>query len=310
MGSPNKPQNWLPLVRRWWATSILALIFVALFVGFVIDGDARKLSWYMTIGTLPLVGGLYFIGVITRILWKRRFTKAIAVTFVLSILALVPITWALRIWPVAYPSDIESTEPSLAIRVPTDEPMKVVWGGDAAAGNQHAITSDQRWAYDLVIEPYFTRSTKLEDYGCYGVPVVAPIFGRIIESLDNEPEAKPATAPNNRTAPLGNHVVIEPEAGGYLVIAHLKTGSVGVVTGDLVMEGQQLGECGNSGNTSEPHVHVHYQRQKPTEVAFNFADGLPLYFRDHDGPAMPVGGLQIEGGQVYAIGDVIEHRGR
>lgn len=310
MGNINKPKNWPSLFRTWWATSILALLVVALIVGFLIGGDTRKYSWYMAIGALPLVGGIYLVGVIIRILWKRHFTKPIAVTVVLSIVAIVPITWALRIWPVAFPSEIESTEPTLAIRVPTDEPMKVAWGGDSAAGNQHAITSDQRWAYDLMIEPYFTLSADLQDYGCYGVPVVAPVAGRIVQSANSEPEAQPATAPNNPTAPLGNHVVIEPEAGGYLIIAHLKTNSVSVAAGDNVVEGERIGECGNSGNTSEPHVHIHYQRQHPAEVAFNFADGLPLYFRDHDGPAMPVGGLRIEGEQINAIGDVIEHRQR
>ena len=41
----------------------------------------------------------------------------------------------------------------------------------------------------------------------------------------------------------------------------------------------------------------------------NFAEGLPLYFRDHDGPAMPVGGFKMEGEEVILLGDVVEHTG-
>ena len=105
-------------------------------------------------------------------------------------------------------------------------------------------------------------------------------------------------------------MVIEVADGGHLIIAHLKPDSVTVRSGDRVNEGQVIGACGNSGNTSEPHVHIHYQRQHPKDVRMNFAEGLPLYFRDHGGPAMPSGGLTLDGEQIVAIGDIIEHRGR
>ncbi len=101
------------------------------------------------------------------------------------------------------------------IRVPTDEAMRVVWGGDAAAGNQHAIQSDQRWAYDLMIEPYLTGSATLADYGCYGVPVVAPIGGKVVQTVSNEPDAKAGSISGKVTAPSGNHVVIEAADGGW-----------------------------------------------------------------------------------------------
>jgi murein DD-endopeptidase MepM/ murein hydrolase activator NlpD len=109
--------------------------------------------------------------------------------------------------------------------------------------------------------------------------------------------------------PLGNHVVIQPAAGGHLFLAHLRQGSVSVSEGDELHEGQPVGACGNSGNSSEPHVHVHYQRQHPAERPLNFADGLPLYFRDHEGAAMPSGGLSERDGAIVATGDHVEHVG-
>ena len=100
------------------------------------------------------------------------------------------------------------------------------------------------------------------------------------------------------------------ESGTYLVIAHLKQGSVRVKTGESVEEGQVIGECGNSGNTSEPHIHIHHQRQDPSVFPINFAEGLPLYFRDHDGAPMPVGGIKVEVSTLIATGDVVQHIGK
>ena len=68
--------------------------------------------------------------------------------------------------------------------------MRVAWGGDDIGRNYHASTSDQRWAYDLMVEPYLTGSATLADYGCYGVPVVAPISGGVVQTASDEPEAR------------------------------------------------------------------------------------------------------------------------
>jgi hypothetical protein len=185
--------------------------------------------------------------------------------------------------------------------------LRVAWGGDGIETNYHAAVPDQRWAYDLLVEPYLVGSAKLEDYGCYGVPVVAPASGRVVNAHDGEPDEVPGISSNNVTAPTGNHVAIQLDTGTYLVIAHLRQGSVRVKTGDSVEEGQTIGQCGNSGNTSEPHIHIHHQRQDPAVFPTNFAEGLPLYFRDHDGPSMPVGGIKIEGETITAVGDVVQH---
>lgn len=159
-------------------------------------------------------------------------------------------------------------------------------------------------------EALFHGSANLNDYGCYGVPVVAPAAGKVIQSRDSEPDMTPGAPSNNTTAPGGNFVAIQLDNGAYLLIAHLKSGSVRVKTGDAVEEGQQIGECGNSGNTSEPHIHIHLQRQDPDFYSPNFAEGLPLYFRDHDGPHMPQGGVKVEGDKPIATGDTVQHIGK
>jgi hypothetical protein len=62
-------------------------------------------------------------------------------------------------------------------------------------------------------------------------------------------------------------------------------------------------------NTSEPHVHIHLQRQDPRGRPVNFSEGLPLFFRDHDGRPMPRGGIAWVEGKLRPTGDVVRHAG-
>jgi hypothetical protein len=200
------------------------------------------------------------------------------------------------------------------VRLPTDAPMRVVWGGDALHGNQHASFPDQRWAYDLAVEPVLGRSSRLEDYGCWSVPVVAPAAGRVVLAHDGEPDETPGALSGRVKAPFGNYVGIELPEGGFLIVAHLQQGSVAVREGSTVAEGAPIGRCGNSGNTSEPHVHMHLQRQSPRgkrgdDRPANLAEGLPLFFRDHDGAPMPAGGVEVANGKLRPLGPVVRHVG-
>lgn len=79
-------------------------------------------------------------------------------------------------------------------------------------------------------------------------------------------------------AVAGNHVVIEVDGGaGFLWVVHLRRGSVLVEPGDAVVVGQQLGEVGNSGNSVEPHVHVHLA----DSAQWRRAAGLPIAFASY-----------------------------
>lgn len=78
---------------------------------------------------------------------------------------------------------------------------------------------------------------------------------------------------------VGNSVVLDLGDGVYAVFAHLRRGSVRVGKGDRVRAGDVLGEIGNSGNTSEPHLHFHLM-DRPRPMA---AAGLPFAFRFESG---------------------------
>lgn len=301
-----------PLVRRilpWLPVAVMVLAAASLAI-IMLQGGMRKVSaWYLFQVIPPLLGLLCLVGTVLYALIRRRLTKAIAATILVSLLSIAP---AIQMFApvVAYPASLDSMAPAATVRLPADGPLKVVSGGDTAEVNNHVVVPDQRWAYDFVVEPYFTGSASLADYGCYGVPVVAPTAGLVVMARDGLPDMVPGTSSNNTEAPYGNVVAIELETGTYLIIAHLKPGSVAVREGERVEEGQAIGQCGNSGNTSEPHIHIHHQRQDPNDYPINFAEGLPLYFRGHDGPPMPEGGVTVVDGKLIAIGATVRHTGQ
>ncbi|ABS21779.1 peptidase M23B [Bacillus cytotoxicus NVH 391-98] len=105
---------------------------------------------------------------------------------------------------------------------------------------------------------------------------------------------------------VGNHIYIRlDETGTYLVLAHLKKGSVRVKKGQHIKEGTVVANVGNSGNSSEPHLHIHHQRQDPSKTSIFLTEGLPLYFRGIQGPAAPKGGVRIEQGKDVPVGDSV-----
>ncbi len=163
------------------------------------------------------------------------------------------------------------------------------------------------------MRPALHGGEALEGYGCYGTPLLAPATGTVVAAHDGEPDKTPGAQAMDTATPMGNYVGLRLESGTYLLLAHLRPGSLSVQVGDEVAEGQPLGQCGNSGNTSEPHVHIHHQRQDPNHFPVGFAEGLPLYFRDvagKAGPIMPRGGVELDpNGSVRPLGETITHGG-
>ncbi|MEZ4700512.1 MAG: M23 family metallopeptidase [Rhodothermales bacterium] len=291
-------------IARWMPLALLGAAAIGFVLLFLQGGLVAVMAWYLGQSILPFMGACFLVGSIVYGLVRKRRSPVLVATIVGSLVALSPVLVLFKVAPLAYPVSLGDVEPAAHVRLPMDTLMYVAWGGDAVSTNYHAASPDQRWAYDLVVAPFFTASDSLGDYGCYGLPVLAPAAGVVDVSLDGRPDAPPGRLSYDLANPLGNYVSIRlRETGAYLILAHLQPGSVRVAPGDTLREGQPIGRCGNSGNTSEPHVHIHHQRQSPSETPIGFAEGLPLYFRDVIGPAMPVGGFRIEGNRAIMLGD-------
>ena len=102
---------------------------------------------------------------------------------------------------------------------------------------------------------------KNSSYYAYGNDAIAVADGIITEVKDGIPENVPGM--DSRAVPItletvgGNHVIIDIGGGHYAFYAHLQPGSIKVKLGDRVKRGQLLGLVGNSGNSTEPHLHFH-----------------------------------------------------
>ena len=100
-----------------------------------------------------------------------------------------------------------------------------------------------------------------KNYRCYGTEALAVADAVVAAVKDGIPENVPGA--NSRAVPItletvgGNHVILDLGNGRFAFYAHLQPGSLRVKPGDKVRRGQALGLVGNSGNSTEPHLHFH-----------------------------------------------------
>ncbi|HET7460790.1 MAG TPA: M23 family metallopeptidase [Longimicrobium sp.] len=186
----------------------------------------------------------------------------------------------------AAPSRFLDYTTKTALRLPFDGEWYVFWGGRTREQNYHVIAPDQRFAYDLVVlrdgSTHAGDGTRVEQYHCWGRPILAPGAGTVLTAVDSLADNTPGQMDPAHAA--GNHVIIDHGNGEYSLLAHLRRGSVAVHAGQRVAPGDKLGECGNSGNTSEPHLHYHLQNGP----AFGRAEGLPAQFIHYTADGRPV----------------------
>lgn len=138
-----------------------------------------------------------------------------------------------------------------------------------------------------------------EAFSSFGEPVLAVADGTVVRVLDRMRDHRSRTSwlafaymmvvdgfrdLGGPAAVVGNHVVVEQAGGVFALYAHLRRGSVSVAVGDRVVAGGQVGVVGNSGNTSEPHLHFQLMDRADCLAAA----GLPFRFR----------GLVQRGGEV------------
>lgn len=281
------------ILKYKMTTFLIILLMIEWFSVFFASGALRVVAWWAIwwgsfIGLI--IFALYTVTIIIRLIKHRKIHYSLFTTMFISLIMIYPICWFFGIGQMAYPAKVNSLQPGVSIRLPINEATTVGWGGESLETNRpHAMVPMERWGYDLLVAPFSIKSDKLRDYGIYDKEVIAPASGTIVEAYDGEDDIVPGSE-NNKTM-AGNHIYIKlDKTKTYLVIAHLKKGSILVKKGQHVEEGTVIARAGNSGSTSEPHLHIHHQRQNPASTSIFLAEGLPLYFRDINGPAMPKGG--------------------
>lgn len=201
-----------------------------------------------------------------------------------------------------YPEELSVESPGTLVAkgpVVISPPLR---GGEWLAGNGPSNTSGhrralipvhggahiaQRFAIDFVQlrEDGRTFNGDQKDnksYRCYGAEALAVADGVVVAVKDGIPENVPGAT--SRAVPItletvgGNHVILDLGNGRFAFYAHLQPGSMRVKLGDKVRRGQVLGLVGNSGNSTEPHLHFHISNANSPLGS----EGLPYAFHSFE----------------------------
>ena len=164
----------------------------------------------------------------------------------------------------------------------------------ASAVPSHGVRMyGQAYAIDLVFDPEgatrpsYGAMNKPQEYPAFGEPVIAMIDGEVVTATGWRRDHRTRSTAiamiyliieggiREIGGPgfiLGNHVTIRGADGVFATVAHLKRNSLKVRVGDTVKAGDQLAECGNSGNSTEPHVHAQLMDRRSPWTG----QGLPI----------------------------------
>ena len=123
---------------------------------------------------------------------------------------------------------------------------------------------EQQHGYDFIVQDnaddsYKESENELENYYAFGKKVLSPSKGRVVYVMNEVNDNIPPTEINGdnsmRHNVNGNCVIVDHGNGEYSNLAHFKKGSIKVNVGEEVETGNELGQVGSSGNSSEPHIH-------------------------------------------------------
>ena len=253
---------------EWLAETLFTCLFISwLFVGSPWDW----FSYYLRYFWLVLLAAAVYLswkkgkGVPIRTAYNRgqKFTFGIYAVL-LAVFGMYNV-WALN----GYTTDDSPVDLAFPLKGGT---YHVVHGGSAVQINYHNEYLPQQYALDIVkLTGWGGRAggiypKELDSYAIYGEALYSPCTGKVVEARHDMPDLIPPETDSKY--PEGNYVNIDCE-GVNVLIAHMKEGSSTLAVGDPVEKGQEIGLVGNSGNTSEPHLHIHAEKD---------GEGIPIEF--------------------------------
>ncbi|MBN8727844.1 MAG: M23 family metallopeptidase [Xanthomonadales bacterium] len=169
-------------------------------------------------------------------------------------------------------------------------------GGQPLLGRFHV---PERYAIDWVMTDDQARRAigpvdRNESYLAFGQEILAAADGVIVAVRDGFPNHTPPYNPPGQTTQTaaGNYIMQDIGGGRFAFYAHLVPGSLRVAVGDEVRRGEVIALLGNSGNTSEPHLHFHVS-DGPDPL---MSEGVPFVF-DHFAAAGHADGMNEESGR-------------
>lgn len=243
----------------------------------------EKLKWVGLLG-FPIFISEHFI-------WKMLWLFCLFA--ILELLLKLPITiqaieqlLSMLIIPIIdkpMPS-VENYRGKIEYSLPLKGNWVVVNGGVTKAFSHSWSINSQRYAYDFIKldengKSYSGDQMNLNSYYSYNQEILAPADGLVIKVYNSQKDS--VIMKKHGVDPLakhlaGNYIIIKHDNDEYSFLAHLKQNSMTIKENETVKRGQKIALCGNSGNTTEPHLHFQIQNRK----SFIFSSGIPICFKD------------------------------
>lgn len=230
--------------------------------------------WLVVPASTPL-GFIVLFALIAVLTWPRitaamptdrssRLLLAVQCAMCAAVLGTIAVALSGRIPP---------TDPGINLEFPLrNGTYYIANGGSRRIVNAHVALIHKPGAASFRGAGYALDIVKLDDdgwrargiaprhpdqYVIFGDNVYAPCAGIVARSEDGLPDLEPPTV--DRSHLPGNFVLLEC-GDAHVLLAHLRQESVKVHPGDVVTTRTLLGEVGNSGNSNEPHLHIHAQQ--------------------------------------------------
>jgi murein DD-endopeptidase MepM/ murein hydrolase activator NlpD len=203
-----------------------------------------------------------------------------------------------------------------------DFPLRGTWyiGASATLHSHHRWAAMEEFALDILqfrerSKSYKTTGVTSQDYFAFGQDVIAVADGTVVEAVDKYTDDDAKLKQENETydqydqriqseqmqslaqdpyTVAGNYIVIRHNDSEYSMYAHLKSGSVKIKKGDLVKRGQVIANVGNTGSSTEPHLH--FQLQDGSDPLRSRA--LPVRFRNAFVEMLGYQGRQLQSGWI------------
>lgn len=272
-------------------------------VGFWVQAIAAGLAFVMIgmvgIWTFPPWWALYALGVFLAgvAVWslsrRRRLTRWPQRPFEwLSFAGFLALgIYSADVIRLALPAMIAPRERSVDLASPLGPGTYLIANGGAAPSvNAHAGLLDPTVSahrlyrgtahgVDLVaLDRWGLRADGLmptdpDRYVIFGRPIIAPCAGKVIAAVDGLPDLQVPQMDQSHLA--GNHIILRCAVADIL-LGHFHKGSVRVRIGQKLVVGDAVAEVGNSGNTSEPHLHINAQERGTVDGPFA---GAPIPIR-------------------------------
>ncbi len=158
---------------------------------------------------------------------------------------------------------LPGAEARIVIHPPFHDNWLVLQGGRSALQTHHRAAYNQHWALDLIRlhdgRMLLEDQTGNAQWHSWEQPILAPVNGEVVKARADVEDSEGLHLVKEPDKAAGNVLVIKTAEGLFVVLAHLRRGSLKVAVGDRVTVGQPVARCGNSGNTTSPHLHLQVQ---------------------------------------------------